>query len=114
VKVKYAKKAISASGYEKSILKNFNFNDVDVNAATAGEVSYAETWNMKNVSIKAMDKSKVVVKNSSGLVFDTLPGNNARNSNDKLQQNITQKNLCQPPLPYDLHDKHGKFASTAR
>ncbi len=42
VKVKYAKKAMNASGYEKSILQNFNSNNVNVNAATAGDIGYAE------------------------------------------------------------------------
>jgi hypothetical protein len=69
VKVNYAKKAISASGYEKSILRNFNFENVHVDAATAGEINYAESWNMKKVSIRAMDKSKVSVKNSTGINF---------------------------------------------
>jgi hypothetical protein len=69
VKVKYAKKAMNASGDEKSILQNFNFNNVNVNAATAGDIGYAENWNMKNVTIKAIDKSKVVVKNSTGVNF---------------------------------------------
>ncbi len=67
VKVKYAKKAFNASGYEKSILQNFNFNNVDVFAADAGEINYAENWKLNNVVVKTKENSPVVVKNSLGV-----------------------------------------------
>lgn len=64
VKVAQAKKAINASGLEQSSLENFNFSNVDINAAAAGDINYAEKWTLKNVSIKAKDNSTVGVKNS--------------------------------------------------
>ncbi|GAA4755961.1 glycoside hydrolase family 28 protein [Flavisolibacter ginsenosidimutans] len=67
VKVKYAKKAISGAGLNKSFLQNFNFENVNINAANAGEVSYAQGWTWKNVSINTTDKSTVSVKNSNGV-----------------------------------------------
>jgi len=67
VKVKYAKKAISGAGLDKSLLQNFNFENVNINAANAGEVSYAQGWTWKNVSINTTDKSTVSVKNSNGV-----------------------------------------------
>lgn len=67
VKVKYARKAMNANGYEKASLENFNFNDVEVNAANAGEINYGKDWKLKNVIIKAKDNSVVVVKNSVGV-----------------------------------------------
>jgi polygalacturonase len=69
VKVKYAKKAISASGYDKSILQNFNFNTVQVNAATAGDIMYAANWKVDNIDLKTKDNSAVNIKNSSGVKF---------------------------------------------
>ncbi len=67
VVVKYARKAMNASGYEKSILQNFNFTNVDVVAATAGEINYATDWKFTNINIKTKDKSSVSVKNSTAV-----------------------------------------------
>jgi polygalacturonase len=67
VKVKQAKKAINGSGLDKSLLENFHFENVDINAATAGDVGFAKNWTWKNVSIKTADKSTVKVKASNGL-----------------------------------------------
>jgi polygalacturonase len=65
VKVAQAKKAVNASGLEQSLLENFTFSDVEINAAAAGDINYAKNWTLKNVSIKAKDNSTVSVKNSS-------------------------------------------------
>ena len=67
VKVKYAKKGMNASGYEKSSLQNFNFSNVEINAATAGDIIYADNWNVENMVIKAKDNSTVGIKNSIGV-----------------------------------------------
>jgi hypothetical protein len=67
VKVKYARKAISASGYEKSILQNFNFTNVEVNAGTAGEITFAENWKLIDLNIKAKDNSVIGIKNATGV-----------------------------------------------
>jgi polygalacturonase len=67
VQVKYARKAFNASGYEKSVLKNFNFSNININTTTAGEITYAENWKLNNVALKAMDNSTVSVKNSTGV-----------------------------------------------
>jgi polygalacturonase len=67
VKVNYARKAVSASGYEKSILENFNFSNVKINAGNAGEIIYAKDWSLENVSIKTKDNSTVSIKNSNGV-----------------------------------------------
>lgn len=69
IKVNYAKKAVSASGYEESILQNFNFDNVDINTATAGEISYAQNWKLNNVAIKAKDNSTISIKNSDGVTL---------------------------------------------
>lgn len=64
VVVKHARKAINASGLEQSSLENFNFDNVQVNANNAGEINFAQDWQLKNVSIKTKDNSAIVVKNS--------------------------------------------------
>lgn len=65
VTVNHARKAINASGLDKSTLDNFNFDNVKVNADNAGEINFAQDWKWKSVSIQAKDNSGVVVKNSN-------------------------------------------------
>lgn len=67
VKVKYAKKAFSATGYDKSLLQNFHFNNVYINAATAGDITYAQNWELNGINVKAKDNTTIAIKNSSGV-----------------------------------------------
>ena len=69
VVVKYARKAISAAGLDKSFLENFHFNKVDINAANAGEISYAKDWSWDDVHIRTSDKSRVDIKYSTGVAL---------------------------------------------
>lgn len=69
ITVKYARKAINAAGLEQSLLENFNFNSVKLNAGTAGDVSHAGNWTLKDVTINTADGSKVSVKNSRAVAF---------------------------------------------
>jgi polygalacturonase len=67
IKVNYARKAISATGLDKSTLENFNFQNVTIKAGNAGEINYANNWSWKKVDIQASDKSSVALKNSTGV-----------------------------------------------
>src|SRR5215213_5048837 len=67
IKVMQAKKAISASGLDKSLLQNFNFENLTIKADNAGEINYADRWTWKNVNIVSSDKSMVSLKNSTGI-----------------------------------------------
>ncbi len=69
ITVKQARKAISAAGLPQSSLSNFNFSNVQMAADNAGEVSYADGWNWKNISIITKDKSTVAVKSSTGVIL---------------------------------------------
>lgn len=69
VKVKYARKAISGAGLPQSLLANFNFQNLTIHAATAGEVNYANNWSWKAVNINTTDKSTVAVKQSNGVAL---------------------------------------------
>jgi polygalacturonase len=64
VKVKYARRAISAAGLTQSSLDNFNFQNVTIQSDNAGDVSYAKDWKWEKVSIKAKDNKAIAVKNS--------------------------------------------------
>ena len=66
VVVHQARKAINASGLQQSTLDNFNFTDVSVIAATAGEVDHAQKWTMKNFTVKTNDNSSITMKNYRG------------------------------------------------
>ena len=67
IKVNQAKKAINASGLDKSALQNFNFENVTIKADNAGEINYAYGWTWKNVNIVSSDKTMVSLKNSTGV-----------------------------------------------
>jgi polygalacturonase len=67
VKVNHARRGIVATGLVRSFLDNFNFEKVTMNADNAGEIGYANNWTLKNVSIRTVDKSTILVKNSNGV-----------------------------------------------
>jgi polygalacturonase len=67
VTVNHARKAINASGLEKSLLEHFNFQNVNVFAENAGEISYAKDWNWDQVAIRTNDKSIISLKHSAGV-----------------------------------------------
>ncbi len=67
VKAAGAKRAISASGTKESIVKNFYLDDIEIEADSAGRISYAQGWEFKNVAIKTKDKSELDIKNSSDI-----------------------------------------------
>jgi polygalacturonase len=59
IKVLSARKAISAEGLEQSPVTGVHLKNVRINAATAGEISYAKDWDLDHVSIIARDGSKI-------------------------------------------------------
>ncbi|HEY4334314.1 MAG TPA: glycosyl hydrolase family 28 protein [Puia sp.] len=61
IKVASAKKAISAGGLEQSLITGVHLKNVQINAATAGEISYAKDWDLSDVSINARDNSKLKI-----------------------------------------------------
>ena len=67
IRVTNCKRAISASGMKESIVKNFYFKDVDIEADTAGQIFYAKGWKFEDVSIKAKDNSKLKLENCSNM-----------------------------------------------
>ncbi len=67
VYVKGAKKAINAEGINGGTLNSFHFDNVNIEAATAGEIIYANNWTFYHTSIIAADAGKVNIKESSGV-----------------------------------------------
>jgi polygalacturonase len=69
VKVQNAKVAISAEGQPNSLLEGMTLDNVTMTAATAGGLSYAKDWIIKNVNITAQDEEPIAVQNSSKIKF---------------------------------------------
>jgi polygalacturonase len=69
VKVQNAKIAISAEGQPNSLLEGMILDNVTMTAATAGGLSYAKDWIIKNVNITAQDEEPIAVQNSSKIKF---------------------------------------------
>jgi polygalacturonase len=69
VKVQNAKTAISAEGQPNSLLEGMTLDNVTMTAATAGGLSYAKDWIIKNVNITAQDEEPIAVQNSSKIKF---------------------------------------------
>jgi polygalacturonase len=67
IKATGAKRAFSVAGTEESIVKNFYFDDIEIEADSAGQISYAQGWKFKNVTIKTDDNSKIDIENSSDM-----------------------------------------------
>jgi polygalacturonase len=67
IRVKDAKKALSAAGIPQSSVENFHLNDIEIEARTAGEISYAKDWTFDDVDIDTKDDSKIEVQNSTNV-----------------------------------------------
>ena len=69
VRVKDAKVAVSAEGQPNSLLEGITLTNLTMTAATAGGISYATGWSIKNVNITAQDQEPVAVQNSRNIKF---------------------------------------------
>ena len=64
IKAKGVKRVISAEGLKGSFLQNFQFKDITIEAATAGDISFADGWKFDKVNIIARDKAPLAIKSS--------------------------------------------------
>lgn len=69
VRVTNAKKAVSAEGQANSLLENMTLSNITMTAQTAGDISYAKNWSVKNMNITAQDQEPVAVVNSTSMKF---------------------------------------------
>jgi hypothetical protein len=63
-----AKQAFSVNAYPNDPLKNFTLSNLNIQAQTAGTIANAEDWTFKNVTIKTVDASQVVLKDCTHVV----------------------------------------------
>jgi polygalacturonase len=66
VTVTGAKKVVNAIGLKESTMLNFNFDNVKVEAAVAGDINFGQNWHWNNSQITTKDNSVINVKNATG------------------------------------------------
>jgi len=57
--------AISISGMKESPVENYFLTDIEVEARSQGDISFAKGWKFKNVSVKNKDNNVLKVQNST-------------------------------------------------
>jgi hypothetical protein len=70
IKVASARRAIGSTGLDQSLISGVHIDNMTINAATAGEVSFAKDWQIKGVSVTAKDGTQVQVQHSTGVNFN--------------------------------------------
>ncbi len=75
VSITQAGTAIAAEGMTQSPLRNFHFEKVKVEAATAGTIQYARDWDFKDVQIIPDDGGTITVKDAEGIIFPEAANN---------------------------------------
>jgi len=68
-KIGNAKSFMNVVGSEKSLMKNFYFNDIISEVGKIGRIDYAENWSFSNVQIKAQESNSLNISNSEGVEF---------------------------------------------
>ncbi|AKD05936.1 glycoside hydrolase family 28 protein [Pontibacter korlensis] len=69
IKVQSARKAIAAAGVEQSWIQNFRLKNIDINAKTAGKITYAKDWLFENFNISTQDNSKIATEHVSNVAL---------------------------------------------
>jgi hypothetical protein len=57
---------VNAIGLKESTMLNFNFDNVKVEAAVAGDINFGQNWHWNNSQITTKDNSVINVKNATG------------------------------------------------
>ncbi len=70
IRVANAKRALSIAGSENSKMENFYFNDIRINAQTAGSVRYVENWTIEELYIQSADNKPVQISDSKNVELD--------------------------------------------
>lgn len=63
-------KVVNAAGLPQSFLQEFHFTDLDIQANTAGDISYAAGWLFNNVIIRGADGKPLQVNNSKEMQLE--------------------------------------------
>jgi polygalacturonase len=69
IRVASARKAISATGLDQSLITGVHIDHTTINAVTAGNISFARDWDLKDVTVTTKDGSKVEVEHSENVAL---------------------------------------------
>jgi polygalacturonase len=69
IHVKGARRAINVMGMENSYVQNVHFDNVSIEAVTAGTIRYSKNWVLNDFTLKTKDNSKVEIKDSEEVVI---------------------------------------------
>jgi polygalacturonase len=64
--------AVSIAGMKESPIENYFLTDIDIEARTPGDISYARGWKFKNVSVKCPEDGTVRVQNSDNMAVEIV------------------------------------------
>lgn len=67
IKVSGARRALSVSGTRESIVDDFKLTDVEIEADSAGRITYAQGWKFEDVSIRTRDNVQLNVTNCADM-----------------------------------------------
>jgi hypothetical protein len=68
---------VNAIGLKESTMLNFHFDNVKVEAATAGDINFGQNWQWNNSQISTKDNTAINVKNATGnMVMPVSKANN--------------------------------------
>jgi hypothetical protein len=68
-RVRNSKTFMSVEGSETSLMKNFNFSDIDAGVDRVGYIRYARDWKFDDINIRAKNREPVVIENSENVHF---------------------------------------------
>lgn len=74
IKATRAQQAFAVKGYSDDFLKNFKFNNINIQAQTAGSIQDAEDWTFINTHIRTADGSRVELINCHAVKGLDHPG----------------------------------------
>jgi hypothetical protein len=59
--------AVSIAGIKESPIENYFLSDINIEARTPGDISFARGWRFKNVSVKSPEEGTLRVQNSEDM-----------------------------------------------
>ena len=62
--------AVSIAGMKESPIENYFLTDINIEARTPGDISFARGWKFKNVSVKSPEDATLRVQNSEDMEVD--------------------------------------------
>jgi polygalacturonase len=62
--------AVSIAGMKESAIENYFLTDINIEARTPGDITFAKGWRFKNVTVKSSEEAVIRVLNSDDMIVD--------------------------------------------